>query len=72
MQANLFTPRISEQSQERKYMILSDVDYTKIRRGSWSATVTDVNTGISYKVRGAPCSLPNCYCDAVIGEPVAS
>jgi hypothetical protein len=67
--SRLFTPRLSSEDDERLQMRLSDEDGAKIRRGErWQATVTDLNTGIRYKVRGAACSLPHCFCDAVIME----
>jgi hypothetical protein len=62
-----FTPRISAASEDRARMNLSAADMDKIGRGSkWSATVTDQNTGLRYRVRGASCGLPRCFCDAVI------
>jgi hypothetical protein len=47
-------------------MTLSDDDWAKVRRGRWRATITDTSTGLRYKVRGAACSIPNCFCDAVV------
>lgn len=64
---NQFTPRISDSSDERLELYLSDQDRDKIKRGGdWSATVTDVGTGHKYEVKGAPCSLMGCHCDAVV------
>ncbi len=63
----LFTPRQSEHIKDRIRMQISMVDADKIRRGGlWEATVTNQNTCRTYRVRGAACELPNCYCDAVI------
>jgi hypothetical protein len=63
----VFTPRLSSESDERARMNLSAADMGKISRGSrWSATVTDKATGTRYRVRGASCGLPRCFCDAVI------
>lgn len=57
----IFTPRFSDGSRAR--MRLNDEDLAKTLRGRrWHATVT----GKSYRVRGAACPLPNCFCDAVI------
>jgi hypothetical protein len=72
METRLFTPRQSEHIKERIRMQISMVDADKIRRGSpWEATVTDQNTSRMYRVRGAACDLPNCYCDAVIIREVS-
>ena len=66
----LFTPRLSSEDDERLPMRLCDEDHAKVRRGErWQATVTDLNTGIRYKVQAAACSLPHCFCDAVIVGP---
>lgn len=62
----IFTPRMSIESDKRYAMHLSDEDWSKIRRGHWRATVTDTSNGRRYKVRGAPCSLSGCYCDAIV------
>lgn len=51
---------------KRHEMRLNDEDHAKLRRGRWSATVTDQLTGKSWKVRGASCGLPRCMCDAAI------
>lgn len=68
-QGRLFTPRSSDTLQRFKWHI-SDADSAKIKRGHrWSATVTNLDDGKAYKVRGVPCSLHRCFCDAVvIGE----
>lgn len=64
---NIFTPRLSSNSEDRAKMQLSALDLAKIGRGrAWSATVTDQKTGSRYRVRGASCGLPRCFCDAVI------
>ncbi len=64
---DVFTPRISRQSDERMEMRLSAEDMAKIETGTkWKATVTDLNTGIRYVVEAAACNLPRYYCDAVI------
>jgi len=64
---NLFTPRISYTSNKRLKMSLSEADKAKIGRGRmWSAEVTDLLTNKRYKVEGAACSFPSCFCDAVI------
>ena len=67
METRLFTPRHSEHINGRIRMQISMADADKIRGGSpWEATVTDQNTSRRYRVRGAACELPNCFCDAVI------
>lgn len=67
METRLFTPRQSEHINRRICMKISMVDADKIGRGGpWEATVTNQNTSRTYRVRGATCELPNCYCDAVI------
>ncbi len=67
METRIFTPRQSEHMNECIRMQISMVDANKIRRGGpWEATVTNQNTSRTYRVRGAACELPNCYCDAVI------
>jgi hypothetical protein len=64
---DIFTPRISRNSDERLEMKLSPEYMAKIKTGTrWKATVTDVNTGIRYAVEAAACNLPRCYCDGVI------
>lgn len=67
MTDNLFTPRMAINSDERYYMCLSDEDMGKIKRGNpWHAVITNQHNGRRYKVRGAACSAPRCYCDAVV------
>lgn len=62
---NLFTPR-QQGSTHRLTLRLSDEDYAKIGRGApWEAIVTDLDTGIQYRAKGAPCSMPRCFCDAI-------
>jgi hypothetical protein len=67
MTDNLFTPRL-QPSNVRLKLYLSSEDMAKVRRGRWSATVTDLITGKVYKAKGAPCDLPRCYCDAIATE----
>ncbi len=66
----IFTPRVNEKSNSRAKMDISAYDDTKVLRGTrnkgWTAVVTDRATGLRYEVKGAPCDLPNCFCDAVI------
>ena len=63
---NIFTPRLHDETDERIQMDLNQEDQAKIRRGTWKAEVTDQITGKRYLVAGAACSLPRCFCDAVI------
>jgi len=68
MTLHLFTPRQWD-SDERLRLQLNDEDEAKTRRrGIWRATVTDQATGKRYQARGAACSLPHCYCDAIVTE----
>jgi hypothetical protein len=47
-------------------LLISDEDHDKTRLGQeWSATVTDIRTGVVYRVAGADCGL-QCMCDAVV------
>ena len=62
-----FTPRT--RTGERLKMRISPEDKAKIVRGKWKATITDLNTGITYRVKGASCNLPRCMCDAVVTKP---
>lgn len=68
LDGNLFTPRLEDGT--RAEMRLSDEDQAKCSRGrNWSAEVTDLLTGKRWKVRGASCGSPRCFCDA-IAEPL--
>jgi len=62
---HLFTPR-DDRTGTRPQMQVSNEDRAKIVRGPWEDTFTDLNTGRRYRVKGAACSIPACYCDAVI------
>ena len=62
---HLFTPR-SLDGEKRFAWHISDEDLAKTRRGRWTAIITNLEDGKRYKVRGAACSLPRCYCDAVV------
>ena len=64
---NICTPKTSDNSDERIKLLISDADALKIKRGmKWKATVTDLITGIEYPLKGCACSMPDCYCDAVV------
>ena len=69
MNGNLFTPRMGVTSNERYKLQISDEDQVKIMRGrTWEAIVTDIETGVHYRARGAECSAsPECFCDAIAG-----
>lgn len=61
-----FTPRLTK-TEQRLTMLLSPEDYAKIGRGGpWAAEVTDLTTGQRWKARGAACSAPGCFCDAIV------
>jgi hypothetical protein len=66
----LFTPYMKgDKTGKRATMSLNEIDIKKIKRGRrWSATVVDQNTGRKYKVRGASCGLPHCFCAAIAEE----
>ena len=66
IKGNVFTPLGRDGA--RMSMTLSNEDIKKCdHRGEpWSAKVTDLNSGIEYEVKGAPCNLPGCFCDAVV------
>lgn len=66
MKTHVFTPRLTSTDARRLEMAISSDDLAKTGRGNWRATITDQNTGIAYRVRGASCGLPRCMCDAVI------
>ncbi len=62
-----FSPRLDTNSPLRLAMALSPEQSTiAYQRGRWRAVLTNLHDGHSYKVRGASCGLPGCYCDAVI------
>lgn len=63
-ETHLCTPRTED---GRIAIRLSDADIQKIERGHpWQATVTDLETGRMYDLKGAACSLSTCFCDAVV------
>lgn len=65
----LFTPKLADG--HRLHLRVDATDYAKIKRKvQWSATVYDHNSGDTFRVRGAECNLPGCFCDA-IAERVA-
>jgi hypothetical protein len=60
------TPRKSITTSERYKLTVNVDDVLKMSRGeSRSAVMTDIPSGQKYTVRGAPCSIPTCFCDAV-------
>jgi hypothetical protein len=64
---HIFTPYKNCTSKDRVTMWLDTMDIQKIQRGyQWDATVTNQETGKMYKVRGADCGAPGCYCAAEI------
>jgi len=62
---HLFTPR-DDSAETRPQMQISSEDRAKIYRGPWEETFTDLTTGRRYRVKGAPCTIAGCHCDAVI------
>jgi hypothetical protein len=64
---SICTPKTSANSDERIKLLISNADALKMTRGKpWKATVTDLITGIEYPLKGCACSMPDCYCDAVV------
>jgi hypothetical protein len=66
--AHVITPRKAYKTWHRHELTVSDEDHEKTGRGRWTAIVTDQNSGLRYKLRGASCGLPRCFCDAVVIE----
>jgi len=64
---HLFTPLLDG---ERIRIYISPADSKRItmagRCSGFKGEVTDLDTGKRYQVHGAPCSLPECYCDAYV------
>jgi hypothetical protein len=55
----------------RLTVTLADEAALPPRNGRGSAWVTDLNSGMRYRLRRASCGLPNCMCAlAVVGQPV--
>ena len=66
----LLTPR-SQDNSERYSWQVSGEDLAKIARGRpWTAIITNLTDRRRYKVRGASCGLPRCFCDAVVLQEV--
>ena len=64
-----FWPKVSRKSSERLEIYLNETDYVNTRgRGRWKATITDIDSKISYRVAGCACSIPHYMCDAYIVE----
>lgn len=62
----IFTPRRHD-SHERYRMHLSEKDWQKIGRGKrWQATIVNLDDGRTFKVAGASCGIPECFCDAIV------
>jgi hypothetical protein len=54
---------------ERVALRVSVRDSAKARRGPGDhGIITDLDTGKRYTLRGRPCSIQDCYCDAEIVE----
>lgn len=64
-----FTPKISRRSEERLKLYINEKDARNTSgRGRWKATITDIDTNISYVVASCSCGIPYCMCDAYIVE----
>lgn len=62
------TPRRADGS--RQSLLVDQFDYDavsrRLRTQDWEIVVRDQPSGKHFRLRGAPCSLPNCNCDAEI------
>lgn len=66
LQPPRLTPRLNG---ERVALRVSAEDCAKLGRGPGDyGVITDLDTGKRYALRGAPCELAGCYCDAEIVE----
>ena len=65
-QRHRLTPRKAYKTFDRHELLISNEDQAKVRRGRWTAIVTDINTKQRYRLRGASCGIPRCFCDAVV------
>jgi hypothetical protein len=61
----LFTPQHSTED-TRIIMQINHEDDAKIRRGIWTAVITDQTTKKRWLVRSMACGIPRCHCDAQI------
>lgn len=60
----MITPRL--RNGKRLHFYVSPEDFAKVGRGGdWTATVTNLDTGQKYELRGASCGFPECKCDAI-------
>jgi hypothetical protein len=65
----LCTPKVSLKSEKRLRFYISKDDAKKMLRGrKWKATVKDLDTSVSYVLKGCACGLPHCMCDAYVFE----
>ncbi len=61
------TPKISKNSTERLEFYIAMSDAVKLNRGrTWQATVTDIDTGKRYTLKGCACDFKGCFCDAYV------
>lgn len=69
----VITPRLIGHPDMRLILEVSYGDYVKIRpkKRGYHGTVTDLKTGTRYRVWGASCGIPTCFCDG-IAKPVES
>lgn len=73
LETQIFTPRKAHDSNERYSLQISKGEAHQIVRGrTWYGKFTDVPTGDTYMARGCECSLPGCFCDAVVISRLAA
>jgi hypothetical protein len=67
---HIFTPQMKDEDGNwyRGVLFLSSKDFKKVapRRNRWSTTITDMGDSKQYEVKGVPCGICNCYCDAIV------
>lgn len=67
----MLSPRLAAaHDSERLTFEVSEEDWRKVGKGpTWNGAevdVTDLRTGKVYRIAGAPCTYPTCFCDAVV------
>lgn len=72
--SNIFTPYLSNRNRVRAHLELSQEDYDAFnslpRDYKVAVEVTDLLSGEKFTVRRANCGSPECYCAAVIINPI--
>jgi len=60
------TPRLA--NGKRIALVVRAEDSFLPRGREWQKEVTEVDTGKRYRLRGASCGLPECFCDSIAKE----